>query len=89
MCMSLQAHLDDTENFWIRANTCDEESNEQYIELFCDIYGDFSLINEDYDGTEVGYQISYSCDRYREDVGGAQTFAATLIAAFAAFLLLN
>ena len=61
-----------------------------YLQVFCDIYGDFELINEDYDGTEVGYAVTYSCDRFREDIGsGAQTFAATLIAALAAFLLLN
>ena len=83
--------MDDTKNFWIRANTCNEKSSMRYLEIYCDIYGDFSLINEDYDGTEVGYEVSYSCDRYREDIGesGAKTFAATLIAALAAFLLLN
>ena len=55
----------------------------------CDIYGDFTLTNEDYDGTEVGYQVSYNCERYRQDIGGAQTFAATMIAALAALFLLN
>ena len=83
--------MDDTKNFWIRANSCSEESTEQYFAILCDVYGDFSLTNEDYDGTEVGYEVSYSCDRYREDIGesGAQTLAETLIAALAAFLLLN
>ena len=55
----------------------------------CDTYGDFTLTNEDYDGTEVGYQISYNCERYRQDIGGAQTFAATMFVALAALLLLN
>ena len=53
------------------------------------MYGDFTLTNEDYDGTEVGYEISYNCNLYREDIGGAKTFAATMIAALAAFFLLN
>ena len=80
--------MDDSYDFWLRVKSC-YQMDPRYFEVMCDVYGDFTLTNEDYDGTEVGYQISYNCKRYRQDIGGAQTFAATMIAALAALFLLN
>ena len=79
--------MDDTLNSWISAHTCDE-NEAQYYEILCAEYGDFTLTNEDYDGTYAGYQISYDCDRHFKGIGGAQAFAATITAALSAFLLL-
>ena len=46
--------MDDTLNSWIDAHTCDENEG-QYYEILCAEYGDFTLTNEDYDGTYAGY----------------------------------
>ena len=88
ICNHLQAYMDDTLNSWIDAHTCDDNEG-QYYEVLCAEYGDFTLTNEDYDGTYAGYQISYDCDRHFKGIGsGAQAFAATITAALSAFLLL-
>ena len=80
--------MDNSYDFWVRSKYCDQ-MDPTIFEILCDTYGDIALTNEDYDGTEVGYQISYNCERYRQDIGGAQTFAATMFVALAALLILN
>ena len=97
VCNDLQAYFDDTMETWFRVRSCDT-SLSLYYESLCGIYGDFTLTNQDYDGTEVGYQISFNCEEYRDyqayydlhqDIGGAKIYVVTMIASLAAFMLLN
>ena len=81
--------MNDSLNFWIRGNSCVPEADSKYIEMLCDYYGDYFLTTDPYDREKDFYSISFDCGRYREDIGGAQTFAAGMIATLAAFLLIN
>ena len=81
--------MDDSLNFWIRGSTCVQEAESQAIEIVCDYYGDYTLTTDPYDKEKDFYSISFDCGRYREDIGGAHTFAVGMIAALAAFLLIN
>ena len=66
VCNDLQAYFDDTMETWFRVRSCDGDSGlSLYYESLCGIYGDFTLTNQDYDGTEIGYQISFNCEEYR------------------------
>ena len=82
----MKAQFDEANQVWAILNSCYPESYS--MEEVCNLIGDFTIINGD-DIEEKGepYSVSFNCDRYKVDIGGAFAIGSAMITAFTVLLL--
>ena len=86
ICFKIKAQYDETNKVWAIFSNCYPESFS--IEETCNLIGDFTEINDDdFEEEGVPYSVSYNCDRYKVDIGGAFAIGSAMIAAFTVLLL--
>ena len=80
ICLKYKENWGQANEVWAILNVCSQDNLS--IEETCYLIGDYTIIEGDENDENIDtYSISFNCDRYKVDIGGAHTIAFTIFEA--------